>query len=273
MVRILGLMIVVFAIATVAGSGPTTAAPASKLIDPYWQNQGSSAPPSHANWDRFLDQYLTVSDDGINRLAYGQVDEAGRALLNDYLAELQSLDPTTLGRNDQYAYWVNLYNAATVAVVLEAWPVKSIRRIGGFLSGGPWDRDEVQVADRDLSLNDIEHGILRPIWQDARIHYAVNCASIGCPNLAPQAYQGATLEQDLNTAARDYVNHPRGAMVEDGRLTVSSIYHWYKVDFGDSDAGVIDHLRDFAEPGLASELNGVDRVHDHEYDWNLNETP
>lgn len=249
------------------------AAPASKLVDAYWQGQGDAAPPGHADWDAFLDRYLVAGDDGINLLAYGRVDGEGRALLDGYLAEMQALDPTALGRDDQYAYWVNLYNAATVAVVLDAWPVKSIRRIGGFLSGGPWDRDAVRVAGRDLSLNDIEHGILRPIWQDARIHYAVNCASLGCPNLALRAYQGATLERDLDAAAKDYVNHPRGASVGDGRLKVSSIYHWYKVDFGDSDAGVIAHLGAYAEPGLAAALAGVDRVDGHDYDWSLNEAP
>ncbi|HCK84123.1 MAG TPA: DUF547 domain-containing protein, partial [Hyphomonadaceae bacterium] len=101
-------------------------------------------------------------------------------------------------------------------------------------------------------------------------HYAVNCASIGCPNLQPRAWSADTLERELDAAARAFVNHPRAARVANSSLRVSSIYEWFKVDFGGNDAGVISNLRRFAEPTLRDQLAGVTRIAAHDYDWSLN---
>lgn len=252
-------------------AGVAEAAPRAKLVDDYWTRAGVEA-FDHSLWDGFLADWTEAGPDGITLVAYGRVSATGRATLERYLTAAQAVDPTALDREQQFAYWVNLYNAATVARIIEEYPVDSIRDIGGGLfSRGPWDEDAVTVAGRTLSLNDIEHGILRPIWQDARIHYVVNCASIGCPNLGSQAFPADDAEATLDAAARDYVNHPRGARVESGRLIVSSIYEWYGVDFGAGDAGVIAHLRAHAEPALHAALAGVERIHRDEYDWNLNE--
>lgn len=249
----------------------TVAAPRSELIDQHWTASGDQT-LSHDVWDGFLQRHVISSDDGIDRVTYASVDAASRAELDDYLDQMQATVATALTRDEQFAFWVNLYNAATVAVVLDAYPVDSIRDIGGSLfSSGPWDDDVVTVEGRDLSLNDIEHGILRPIWQDPRIHYVVNCASIGCPTLGRNAMTATTKEMMLDTAARAYVNHPRGANVANGRLTVSSIYDWYAVDFGGSDANVIAHLRQFAEPDLQSALAEFRSIADDVYDWSLNE--
>jgi hypothetical protein len=107
----------------------------------------------------------------------------------------------------------------------------------------------LRAAATEASLGDIEHGVMRPTFRDPRVHYAVNSASIGYPNLRPRAFRAATLEAELDEAARAFVNHPRGVSVlPDGRLRVSSIYHWFKDDFGGEDAGVIAHLRRHAAP-------------------------
>jgi hypothetical protein len=98
----------------------------------------------------------------------------------------------------------------------------------------------------------------------------VNCAALGCPNLQPAPFTGGRYDAMLEDAARAFVNHPRGARVQDGRLHVSSIYHWYKEDFGDGDAGVIQHLLRYAEDELAAGLRTVIRIHRHDYDWSLN---
>lgn len=248
------------------------AAPAAKLIDSYWLESGTSEAPDYDRWNRFLGAYLAADDTGINRVDYGRVSDGDLGdLLRAQLQSMQALDPTRLDRDDQFAYWVNLYNLVTVLVVLEGYPVDSIRNLGGWFASGPWDEDVVTVAGRELSLNDIEHGILRPIWKDPRIHYAVNCASIGCPNLATEAYVGDRLEEMLEAAARDYINHPRGAAFEDGELVVSSIFEWYQVDFGDSERGVIAHLANYAEPALRAELATATRIARDRYDWRLNE--
>ncbi len=169
-----------------------------------------------------------------------------------------------------------LYNALTVKVVLDHYPVDGIRDIDfspGLFADGPWDKKLVEIEGEDVSLNDIEHRILRPIWRDPRIHYAVNCASIGCPNLQPTAFTAANTDALLAAAAQAYVNHPRGARVEGGKLIVSSIYVWFQEDFGGNDAGVISHLRRYADPGLRSRLSRIERIGDHFYDWSLNGAP
>ena len=127
------------------------------------------------------------------------------------------------------------------------------------------------AAELKPLLDDIEHRILRPIWRDPRIHYAVNCASIGCPNLRREAATAANSEAYLEAAARDYVNHPRGSRIENGRLVVSSIYEWFQEDFGGGDGGVISHLRNYADPGLSASLEQVGEISDHDYDWALND--
>ena len=125
------------------------------------------------------------------------------------------------------------------------------------------------MAGQPLTLDNIEHGILRPIWGDPRIHYAVNCASIGCPNLATEAYRSDNVEALLEQGATDYVSHPRGARETEDGLLVSSIYDWWQVDFGGTDAGVLAHLKRYARPELAEALDRYTEF-DYEYNWNLN---
>jgi hypothetical protein len=123
-----------------------------------------------------------------------------------------------------------------------------------------------------MSLDDIEHGALRAEYRDPRIHYAVNCASVGCPNLLDRPWRASTLDADLDAAARAYVNHPRGVAVRpDGTLQVSSLYKWYDEDFGASDAGIIEHLRQNADEPLAAQLAGDVRITADAYDWALND--
>ena len=231
----------------------------------------------HSAWQALLDAYLVTDDpSGVNLFDYAslQSSEADRARLYSYLAYLQELDPRQYARDVQLAYWVNLYNSVTVQVVLSEYPVVSIRDIHeGLLPGtGPWGDVHATVAGQPLTLDNIEHDILRPIWQDNRIHYAVNCASISCPNLALEAYTADNLERLLDQGARDYVNHPRGVkLLNENRLAVSSIYFWYQEDFGDSEAGILEHLHQYAASDLAAQLQDFNGSIDHEYDWSLNQ--
>ena len=259
------------ATAATFAAAPAIAAPSSSLIDPHWQQMGGTASMDHSAWGGFLSRYVRPGASGVNLVNYAGVSAADKQGLKAYIAALEATQPASLSRDAAMAYWINLYNAKTVDIILDNYPVQSIRKIGGFFSGGPWDDKVVTVDGRALSLNDIEHGILRPIWNDPRIHYAVNCASIGCPNLVTQPFTAATLNGMLDAAARDYINHPRGAEVQNGRLVVSSIFEWYQVDFGGSDAGVIAHMRQYASGPLAGALAGVTSISDDRYDWNLNE--
>ena len=255
---------------------PGASAPKAKLW-PTWEQhaQQQSVAVDHSQWQLFLDRYLTQSGDGIALVRYSEVSNEARKRLRDYLSMLQEVTVNRLTRNQQRAYWINLYNAGTVQLVLEHYPVASIRDIDispGLFADGPWGKKLFSIEGEQVSLNDIEHRILRPIWKDPRLHYALNCASLGCPDLQALAFTPLNTEQLLDSAARSYINHQRGVKIMDGELVVSSIYHWFKADFGGTDKGVVSHLRVYAEPELARQLRNVDTIEDHDYSWSLNES-
>ena len=245
---------------------------------PFWDasDETNAAAIDHAAWQELLDAYLAGHPSDVNRFDYAglKAAPADRAKLNAYLDSIQATDPRAYSRAEQKAYWINFYNALTVKVVIDAYPVKSIRQIheGWIPLTGPWEDVHANVAGQELTLDDIEHGILRPIWQDERIHYAVNCAAIGCPNLAAEAFTAANMENLLNHGAREFVNHPRGVdVVDEDFIVVSSIYDWWVLDFGDSEEGVIAHLLKYADDRLAAKLEGFAGAIDYEYDWDLNQ--
>ncbi len=260
---------------SVGGARQAHAAPAAKLWA-RWQahDPSSTAAIDHALWSRFLDQYLVQGTDGINRVAYGMVSTDQKAGLGRYIDRLTALPISTYSRREQMAYWVNLYNALTVKVILDNYPVGSIRDIDispGLFSDGPWGKKLVTIEGERVALDDIEHQILRPIWRDPRIHYAVNCASLGCPNLLPMPFTAATLDRQLDQAAVDFINHERAVSIKDGELHVSSIYSWFGKDFGDRDKDIIEHLKRYAAPDLAKKLSGSSSIDDDQYDWRLND--
>jgi hypothetical protein len=123
----------------------------------------------------------------------------------------------------------------------------------------------------ELSLDDIEHRILRAVFRDPGVHYSVNCASIGCPNLQNEAFTG--LNSQLDAGARAFVNNPRESAASGScqRVVVSSIYNWFKADFGGTDEGVLTHLRKYAMPDLAVKLKTATSISDYQYDWRLND--
>ena len=253
--------------------------PAAPEHAEFWSARDESNPATidHRPWQATLDAYLrTRHPSGIHRFDYAalQANAAAGERLAQYLAAMQRIDPRRYAAAEQKAYWINFYNALTVRLVTAAYPVQSVRDLGeAWFSIGPWDDAVATVAGRELTLNDIEHEILRPIWRDDRIHYAVNCASLGCPNLLPVAFTAANTERLLEAGAKAFVNHPRGVRVADGgrRMVVSSVYRWYRKDFGDDQADVIEHLVRYAEPKLADWLCAFDGDVDYAYDWALND--
>jgi Protein of unknown function, DUF547 len=261
-------------VSLLASSGAEAASPAEEFAK---HTPGSTRTIDHTAWTKLLGTYVMPLADGVNRVRYADFKQNGHVALKAYVKSLEAADPSGLDRPEQFAFWSNLYNAKTIDIVLDAYPVKSIKDIslGGSLTaaftGGPWKAKVLKVGSRDLSLDDIEHGILRPVFKDPRVHYAVNCASIGCPNLLTAAFTGASLNDQLDAAARAYVNHPRGFAVTDGSITASSIYNWFAVDFGGNAAGVLVHARQYAEPALKRKLDSITTIPDYGYDWSLND--
>ena len=223
-------------------------------------------------WRNVLVNHTNRDMDGLVRFDYAGLKAAPNdlAALSRYIDELAVQKPSTFGRNDAMVYWANLYNALTVQIVAENYPVKSIRKIkSGFLPG-PWKKDLVTVEGESLSLDNIEHDIMRPTYQTPLVHYMVNCASVGCPNLKETPWQAATLDADLETAARDFINSPRGVMTNKGRLQVSSIYKWFQKDFGGTEKGVLEHMAQYAHEDIAAKLLGRTKIDKFDYDWGVN---
>lgn len=265
----------VFLLVAVLALPVAAAGPKAELWD-RWQahDPASTTRLDHGAWGQFLDSYLKLEPQDGNRVDYARVTAADKAALAGYLAKMEAVAVSRLNRPEQLAFWINLYNALTVKVVLDHWPVTSIRDIDispGLFSDGPWGKKLLVVEGEKLALDDIEHRILRPIWKDPRIHYAVNCASIGCPDLAPRPYTSDTADAMLTAAAKAYVNSSRGVRVDDdGGLIISKIYDWFIDDFGGTEAGVLAHLARYAEADLKARLSGRTEIDDHAYDWRVN---
>lgn len=241
-------------------------APKSELWA-YWNtsNEANIHAISHLEWQQFLDKYLRLN--GQNTLVdYPNVAFEDKQNLKRYLSNLSQIDPRDLNKSEQYAYWVNLYNAATTDLILDNFPIKSITKLGGLFSFGPWGDDIIVINGKSLTLNDIEHRILRPIWNDPRTHYAVNCASLGCPNLQTKAFTANNSEALLTNAAITFINSEKGLSIAGSKTQLSSIYEWFAVDFGGKDK-LLEHFSQYRSD-LPSELKEVE----YQYDWSLNTT-
>ncbi len=225
-------------------------------------------------WDQLLRQYVAEPDaQGLARFDYAAL-KASRGdyiILTDYIAYLEAQDPEAMETAEAIAYWANLYNAVTVQLIVDHYPVRSIKKIkSGLFSAGPWGKKLVSVGGRELSLDNIEHDILRRDYPSPHIHYMVNCASVGCPNLKDGLWRAETLREDQEEAARAFINSPRGVEMTSDGLILSSIYKWFREDFGDDKAGLLSHIRAFAAPELARAIDDGAGIDGYDYDWSLN---
>ncbi len=249
------------------------AAPKADLL-PRWlaHEQSSTVEVGHSLWGHFLNNYLVAGSSGNPSLIrYSQVTPEDKAALKKYLKAMSALPMSLLNRAEQKASWINIYNALTVGIILDHYPLTSIRDIrSGWFSRGPWDLKLITIEGERLSLNDIEHRILRPIWQDKRVHYVINCASMGCSNLQPQPFSAANSEQLLDKGTYDFINSPRAVRFTKGKLVLSSIYAWFQTDFGANEQQLLQHLQNYAAPPLVDKLQQYHGPTDYSYDWRLN---
>lgn len=245
----------------------------SKLSSSIWKkhNPSSNIVVDHSAWDAFLSKYTRKNAQGVNLVAYGGVSVEDKNSLQDYLNALQATDVTKLNRNEQYAFWLNLYNASIVNVVLNNKQVSSVLKIktNPLDFKGPFNDAVATVNGQTLTPDTIESGIVRPIWNDPNLHYGFNCAAISCPNLQPKAFTGKTVKKQLDAAARSFINDSRGVRISNGKVIASKIYFWYSEDFG-GEKGTLSHIRQYANQGLAAKLKGKTKINTYEYDWMLN---
>lgn len=228
------------------------------LVHPVW------AGDDHALWGELLTKY---NQNGRVDYKGMQTDEAK---LNAYLAHLEKINPNTLERPGALAYYINLYNAWTVKLILSKYPnLKSIKDIGTLLKK-PWKIDLIPLDGKKVTLDHVEHDIIRPRFKDPRIHFAVNCAALSCPPLWQTPFQGATLDEQLDQATTQFINDPQSNYLKGDTLYVSRIFKWFKKDFQNDVAGFI---RRYAQGDLKMALDtlkGDPAVKYLDYDWNLN---
>jgi hypothetical protein len=190
--------------------------------------------------------------------------------LDRYLHVLEKTDTKTLSRNEQFAFYINAYNAWTIKLILTAYPgIKSIKDLGS-LFGSPWKKKIVRIEGDILSLDNVEHDILRPRFRDPRIHFAVNCASMSCPPLRSEPYRADILDDQLNEMAESFLNDSRYNRLEGNTLFVSSIFDWYSEDFNDD---IVGFFMKYAKGDLKEKLRSQKReieVQYLDYDWSLN---
>lgn len=250
---------------------PVSYATAASAIGNF--KPSGSGSMSHKSFDAILKRHVKPDNAGYNRVDYRALKGSAHAALKAYIAELQSAAPSRFSRAAAHAYWINMYNAVTLDVVLDHYPVTSIKKInlggGGLFGSGPWSKEFLKVEGKALSLDDIEHRIVRPLFRDPLSHYALNCASYSCPNLATVAFTATNLDALMAENAVKYVNHKRGVSVARGSITASKIYSWYAGDFGGR-RKLKSHWSQFAEPELAGAIEGA-RIGRFRYDWSLND--
>ncbi|MEE4113871.1 MAG: DUF547 domain-containing protein [Desulfobacteraceae bacterium] len=198
--------------------------------------------------------------------------KADEAILDQYLDALAAVDPGPLSTDDQFAFYVNAYNAWTIKLILSRYPdIRSIKDLGGLFSS-PWKKAIARIDGSLLTLDQIEHDILRKRFKDPRVHFAVNCASKSCPPLQGEPFTGRLLNDQLNRAARAFINAPRFNRLEGDTLWVSKIFDWFSEDFqGD----VIGYFIKFADAPLGNQLEKNKariKVEYLDYDWSLNGT-
>ena len=228
----------------------------------------------HTVWHKLLKRYV----DAQGRVDYRAWKKQGRPTLDRYLQSLAAVKPAALAdKNERLAFWINAYNALTIKGMLHFYPTTSIKKHTSVLWGFHFFDDvRLVVAGAERSVDHIEHKILRKM-QEPRIHFAIVCASTGCPRLRAEAYTGPTVQTQLASAARDFFNTRKHFRIDRAKRTVwfSKILKWFGADFGGTDQKLLRYAaRQVLNPADRAFLQGPDLdVEFLDYDWSINKQP
>ncbi len=231
------------------------------------KSPSGAEPVSHDQWDRLLQKH--VDENGM--VSYKGFQEDGTEL-EKYLRKLKSNHPDkSWSREERLAYWINAYNAFTVKLVLKHYPVESIKDIGGMISG-PWKEDFIKIEGKTYNLHDIEHNILLANYDEPRVHFAINCASISCPVLLNEAYRADDLDEQLDRQARAFINNDLRNEISRDKLVLSEIFKWYEEDFT-KEQPLGAYIDQYTDVDLSLYENGEFKgdIGYKDYDWGLNE--
>ncbi len=212
-------------------------------------------PLSHDTWNQLLQKYVSAT---------GVVNYSGfksnKKELETYLKILENNPPTSKwSSKKEMAYWINAYNAWTIKTIIDHYPISSITKIDG---GKTWNVKRVKSGNKTYSLDEVENKILRPKFNDARIHFAVNCAAKSCPPLLNKAWTASNLNANLDKMAKAFINNSKFNTIEKKKIQISKIFEWYAADFGD----IITYLNKY----LSITIDKKAKIEYVEYDWSLN---
>jgi len=224
----------------------------------------SEATVDHSIYAALLGKY--VQQGQINYRGF-KTDEAK---LDQYLKVLENTGSDKLDPNNQFAFYINAYNAWTIKLILSGYPgVKSIKDLGSILKS-PWKKKISHLDGDVITLDHIEHNILRPRFKDPRVHFAINCAALSCPPLISEPYRGSTLDRQLDDSAKNFINDPQRNYLKGNTLYVSKIFKWFVEDFNND---IIGFFLKYAEKELKKELevqgDSIKIKYLH-YNWSLN---
>jgi hypothetical protein len=225
----------------------------------------TSKPISHAPWDALLKKY--VDGQGLVNYVGFRTDSVA---LNSYLHNISdNLPNERWSQNERLAYWLNAYNAFTIQRVIRSYPVKSIRNLGGDknLVNTVWDQRFIRLGREKYSLNDIEQRIIRPQFQDARVHFALVCAAMSCPKLRREAYVGSRLQEQLDAQGREFMNDPTKNKLAPGKAELSSIFSFYPEDFQRGGTTIQQTVNRYASRKIKPDA----QITYLPYNWALNE--
>lgn len=231
---------------------------------------------THKQWTDILAKYQTA--EGLIRYKDLKSDETKGpnhpfALYLKSLSEVPETEFNKWSKNDKKAFLINAYNALTVKLILDHYPVKSIKKIGGFFSK-PWSLEFFSLLDGKIkSLDPIEHKWLRPIYKDYRIHAAVNCASFSCPPLRHEAFQGSKLDAQLDDQMKAWLQDKTRNQLDPAHkvFKVSKIFDWYKKDFDAWGGGVVAVINHYMNPPVSRDVAKEIEIQYLDYNWDLNE--
>ncbi|WP_445381172.1 DUF547 domain-containing protein [Robiginitalea sp. IMCC43444] len=213
--------------------------------------------PSHELWDQLLKKH--VKESGLVNYQSFQQDYSK---LSKYLKDLADHPPTSKWKREEIlAYYINLYNAGTVQLILDNYPLASIRDIKR-----PWDQKILRMGSREISLGMLEHELLRKM-DEPRIHFAINCASYSCPKLVREAFTARGLDKQLEQATLGFIKDPARNKISAAGLELSKIFKWYKGDFTVADQGLVEFLNRYLDTPLNTEI----KINYLPYNWDLNE--
>ncbi|HHL39496.1 MAG TPA: DUF547 domain-containing protein [Deltaproteobacteria bacterium] len=223
-------------------------------------------------WEGLLDDHLSRGErDGVRAVLVDYKAVSADSRFGELLARLDGFDPAALStREARLAFWINVYNIMAVKVVVDNYPLRSIKDAGGIFSP-VWKKEAGRVGGRAYSLDEIEHSILRKM-NEPRIHFAIVCASLSCPDLRDEPYRADRLNRQLNDAARTFLADPtKGLRADRGRSTLylSSIFKWFAADF-DARGGVLFYISRFVDAETREFIATGPRVRYMDYNWKLN---